>query len=298
MPVIRAPASRGTLYVVATPIGHLDDLSQRALETLRNVSLIACEDTRKTGGLLARHQLRARLVSHHRFNEARSASGLLETLRRGESVALVTDGGTPGISDPGALLVRLARAEGHAIVPVPGPSALTALLSVSGFPAGPFTFIGFLPHRKGERRRTLQSLRGEPRPLLFFEAPHRIHACLLDAQEILGDREAFLGREMTKRHEELLSGPLSSLRAALADRDARGEFALLISGAAAADAAAPPGDEASSHGEPPSESIASAMRRLVDEGLDRKEAMRRVARARGVSRREVYRALLKIREEK
>jgi 16S rRNA (cytidine1402-2'-O)-methyltransferase len=294
---MRSPVPRGTLYVVATPIGHLEDLSRRALATLQNVSLIACEDTRKTRGLLARHGLDTRLVSHHRFNEARSASGLLEILKRGENVALVTDGGTPGISDPGGLLVRRAREEGLAVVPVPGPSALTALLSVSGFPAGPFTFIGFLPHRKGERRKALLALREEPRPLLFFEAPHRIHACLLDALEILGDRVAFLGREMTKRHEEFLSGPLSWLRAALENRQARGEFALLVDVASATANAVTPGGEAIGPLDPRPESIVDAMRRLLEEGVERKEAMRRVARDRGISRKEVYRALLRSRGE-
>jgi 16S rRNA (cytidine1402-2'-O)-methyltransferase len=287
-------APRGTLYVVGTPIGNLEDLSPRAVAVLGASRVVACEDTRTTSALMVRHGLGTRLVSYHRFNEARRAEALLAILRRGESVALVTDGGTPGISDPGALLVRRAREEGHRVVPVPGPSALTALLSASGFPPGPFTFVGFLPHRKGERRRCLEELRRETRPLLVFEAPHRLQASLEDAIEVLGDRGAFLGREMTKVHEEFISGRLSALRAAFAGREVRGEIALLVEGALEPagrrdrDADGPPGGSADA-GEPP----AAAVRRLLEAGWDRKEAMRRVARERGISRRDVYRDLLR-----
>jgi 16S rRNA (cytidine1402-2'-O)-methyltransferase len=292
------PAPRGTLYVVGTPIGNLEDLSPRAVSVLGTSRVVACEDTRTTRALMTRHGLKTRLVSYHRFNEAERAESLLAVLRRGESVALVTDGGTPGISDPGALLVRRAREEGHRVVPVPGPSAITALLSASGFPPGPFTFVGFLPHRKGERRRRLEELRQEGRPLLFFEAPHRLLASLDDVLEILGDREAFLGREMTKVHEELVSGRLSALRAGFSGRQIRGEVAFLVQGAlesagrggqdAGEPAAGGPGGVAGA-GEPP----AATVRRLMEAGWDRKEAMRRVARERGISRREVYQDMLR-----
>lgn len=282
----RGPGARpGTLYVVGTPIGNLEDLSPRAVRALASSEVVACEDTRFGRILLHRHGLRTRLVSHHKFNEAQSAAELLEVLARGGSVALVTDGGTPGISDPGALLVRRAREAGHPIAPVPGPSAATALLSVSGFRPGPFTFVGFLPHRQGERRRALEALRSEPRPLLFFEAPHRILATLDDALSILGEREAFLGREMTKIHEELLGGTLSTVRAALGGRTVKGEIAFLVAGASGDRTAGAPGPGAA-------EPIADAVRKLVESGCDRKEAMRRVARERGLSRRDVYRELL------
>jgi 16S rRNA (cytidine1402-2'-O)-methyltransferase len=300
--VNRPAAPRGTLYVVGTPIGNLEDLSPRAAAALAASRVVACEDTRNTRALMVRHGLRTRLISYHKFNEAERAESLLALLRRGESVALVSDGGTPGISDPGALLVRRAREEGHRLVPVPGPSALTALLSASGFAPGPFTFIGFLPHRRGARRKCLEGLRREPRPLLFFEAPHRLLASLDDALEILGDREAFLGREMTKIHEEFIAGRLSALCAAFAGRAVRGEIAFLVQGATEAvgrageEAAERPADGpggATGADEPP----AAAVLRLLQAGWDRKEAMRRVARERGISRRDVYRDMLRGRKD-
>jgi len=288
---------RGTLYVVGTPIGNLDDLTPRARQALGASQVVACEDTRKTRVLMTRCGLKTPLRSHHKFNEARGLEGFLEILRRGAAVALVSDGGTPGVSDPGALLVRRARAEGHAIVPIPGPSAVTALWSASGLPPGPLTFIGFLPHRQGERRRALLALSDEPRPLLFFEAPHRLAGSLADMQEILGDRPAFLGREMTKLHEEFIAGPLSGIRQAFAGKRVRGEIALLVEGASVAatrTAAVVPSGSGVGTGMPegPPESIPDAVRRLVGAGWDRKEAMRRVARDRGLSRRDVYKALV------
>jgi len=284
-------APRGTLYVVGTPIGNLEDLSARAIEALGASDLVACEDTRRSRILLARHHLRPRLVSCHRFNETRRVPEIMRTLDRGGRVSLVSDGGTPGISDPGARLVSAARAAGHSIVPIPGPSAITALLSASGFEAGPFTFIGFLPHRKGERRRVLESLRSETRPLLFFESPLRIVATLQDTLEILGDRDAFLGREMTKVHEELLSGTLGGLRAVLEQRGPRGEIAFLVAGARCAASAGAPAPGAAAEDPGP------RVRALIESGVDRKEAMRRVARESGLSRRDLYRRLLRDREE-
>lgn len=288
------PAPPGTLYVVATPIGNLEDLSPRARAALAASAIVACEDTRTTGGLLHRAGLRSRLVSCHRFNERARIDPLLEALGRGDNVALVSDAGAPGVSDPGALLVRAARAAGHRVVPIPGPSAVTTLLMASGFPPGPFTFVGFLPPRAGDRCRALETLRGEPRPLLLFEAPHRLARTLQDALRILGDRQAFVGREMTKLHEEFLEGRLSALRTAFETRAPRGEIALLIAGAPegvprSGGVAAP---DAPAVDEVP---IEIAVDRLEATGLDRKEAMRRVARERGVPRREVYRALLRAR---
>ncbi len=290
--MIRSSEPRGTLYVVGTPIGNLDDLTPRALSVFAESDLVACEDTRRTGVILSRHGLVKRTISYHRFNETRRLPQILEALRKGMRIALATDGGTPGISDPGAILVRAARREGHRVIPVPGPSALTALLSVGGFDPGPFTFIGFLPHRKGERRRALLALRAEPRPLVFFESPQRIVAALADAIEALGDREAVLGREMTKIHEEFIAGTLGSIRDALSGGRVKGEIALLVAGAGADVAAAgiPSGGAA---GEP----VAARVRRLIGAGVDRKEAMRRVAREAGLSRREVYRETLRERED-
>jgi 16S rRNA (cytidine1402-2'-O)-methyltransferase len=289
----------GTLYVVATPIGNLDDLSPRAVACLRACSVIACEDTRRTRILATRFDLRARLLSCHKFNEAEQAAGILDVLGHGNDVALVSDGGTPAVSDPGAHLVRRVRAAGHRIVPIPGASAVTALLSVSGFHGGPFTFIGFLPHRQSERRRTLESIRRETRSRGFFESPLRLTAMLEDTRAILGEREVLVGREMTKIHEEFLSGPISSVIGALAGRAIKGEVTLLVSGAeagpAGSGAVAAEGDTA---GAGPPEPAAAAVRRLVEAGWDRKEAMRRVARERGLSRRDVYNQVMKESEAK
>ncbi|MFQ5876761.1 MAG: 16S rRNA (cytidine(1402)-2'-O)-methyltransferase [Acidobacteriota bacterium] len=282
----RAGGSRGTLHVVGTPIGNLEDLSPRALRAIAQARLVACEDTRVTRGLLTRHGVGARLISCHRFSEAKRLERVLEVLREGADVALVTDGGTPAISDPGAILVRRAREEGHRVIPVPGPSSITAIYSVSGFRATSFTFIGFLPSRKGERRRALESLRREPRPLLFFEAPHRLLGALEDAIAVLGDRRAFLAREMTKIHEEFLSGTLRSVLAAFRDRAVRGEIAFVVEGADRATA------EASETGAPADPPGIAALR-LIAEGWDRKEALRRVARERRLSRRAVYQDLLR-----
>lgn len=277
--------ARGTLYVVGTPIGNLDDLTFRAIACLRGCAVVACEDTRRTRAILERHGLKVRLASYHKFNEAARAGALLRVLAEGRDVALVTDGGTPGISDPGSLLVRQARDAGLRVAPVPGASALTALLSVCGFPSGPFTFIGFLPHRAGERRRRLEALRRETRPLLFFEAPHRLAAMLDDLLAVLGDREAFLGREMTKIHEEYLAGSVGSIRAAFQARPARGEIALLVGGAAEA-ADRSPGDATADSA---ATSPAAAVERLIAAGMDRREALRQVARRHGLSRSELYR---------
>lgn len=282
---------RGTLYPIATPIGNLSDLSARALEVLSRCRLIACEDTRVTRRLLARHGIGATLVSCHTFNEGRRVARILDSLDRGEEVALVTDAGTPGVSDPGSLLVRRARQAGHAVIPIPGPSAITTLLSASGLPAAGFIFIGFLPHRRGERRRALASLGREPRPLLLFESPRRVVAMLEDALQQLGDRQAFLGREMTKLHEEYLSGTLQSILAMLSSRpQIRGEVALLIDGIAKEDHGSVPAPEC------PPESPVTAVRRLMRQGWNRKDAMRRVAQERGVSRRAIYQELLRQRD--
>ena len=301
-PAADVAARRGSLFVVATPIGHLEDLSPRAIDTLRRCGLIACEDTRVTHGLLHRHAISSRVVSCHKHNEHERTARILAALESGVDVALVSDGGTPGLSDPGAAVVRAARSAGVTIIPIPGPSAVTALWSVSGFPSGPFTVIGFLPHRRGERRRMLESLREEARPLVFFESPHRILDTLADLRDILGDRQTCLGREMTKIHEEYLSGPLSAVSETLTGRAVRGEFTLLVAGAPAARApggTAVRGERTAAAGPAPdagpaqdtSQLLASAAAqalRLVADGMERRAALRRVARSTGVPRRELY----------
>jgi len=277
-------AGRGTLYVVATPIGNLDDLSSRTVETLRACRLIACEDTRVTRTILDRHGFTAPVMSCHKFNEAASTRRILEVLDGGGTVALVSDGGTPGLSDPGAIVVREARRSGARVVPIPGPSAATALWSVSGF-SGPFTVLGFLPQRGGERRRALLALEAETHPTLFFESPHRIIAMLEDAIAVLGDRDCCLGREMTKLHEEFLAGSLTSVRERLAAGPVRGEIALVVAGRPARDTAAGDARDLDAAG--------IAARRLMAAGVPRAEAVRRAARAAGVPRRAVYQGLLR-----
>ncbi|HEX6853136.1 MAG TPA: 16S rRNA (cytidine(1402)-2'-O)-methyltransferase [Candidatus Polarisedimenticolaceae bacterium] len=220
----------GTLHVVATPIGNLDDLSPRAVETLRRCAKVACEDTRRTGGLLARFGVETPMLSLHKFNEAERIEAILGLLAEGREVALVSDGGTPGISDPGAWLVRAAIEAGHRVSPVPGPSAVAALLSAAGLPADRYVFDGFLPPREGERRRRLRELRAETRTVVVFEAPHRLRDALRDVAEVFGGRTIVLGRELTKIHETILRASASELLARLGDGDILGEVVLAIAG--------------------------------------------------------------------
>lgn len=282
------PAARpeGVLRVVGTPIGNLDDLSPRAVATLRGCALVACEDTRVTRVLLDRHGIQVPVVSCHRFNEHSRSERILQVLAGGSDVALVTDSGTPGVSDPGAAVVRAARAAGLAVSPVPGPSAVAALWSVSGL-EGPFTFIGFLPQRHGERQRALAGLASEPRPLVFYESPHRILAMLEDAAAVLGERRALAGRELTKIHEEVIAGSLQEIRERLAARTIRGEFTLIVApGAGTAAGAAAEEDGAAVADQ--LDAAADEVARLVEAGIDRGTALKRVARQRGVPRRALY----------
>src|SRR5262245_9418819 len=205
------PVPPGTLYVVATPLGHLEDLTLRAVRILRSVALVACEDTRHTARLLQAHGVTAALTSYFEHNERWKGGRILDELRAGRDVALVSDAGTPGISDPGYRLVRDARAEGLPVVPVPGPSAVVTALSVSGLPTDRFLFVGFLPPRAGARRRALAELAARAETLVFYESPVRVVATLADMVEALGDREAFLCREATKIHEEYRRGRLSEI---------------------------------------------------------------------------------------
>lgn len=228
------PARPGTLYVVATPIGNLRDIGLRALEVLRNVDQIVAEDTRVTRGLLTAHGIRKPLVALHEHNEATLTPRLIERLEEGESLGLVSDAGTPGVSDPGAHLVRAARAAGVPVVPIPGPSAVTTALSVSGIASPQWLFYGFLPAKAQARRQALQALAALPYHLVFYEAPHRILECIADMARILGrERELILARELTKRFEQVVSlslGEAQDWLRADADRQ-RGEFVLIVAGA-------------------------------------------------------------------
>lgn len=276
----------GRLFVIATPIGNLEDLSPRARAALRDVACIACEDTRRTAKLLARFEIATRTVACHKFNEAAQIAPVIALLREGRDVALVSDGGTPGIADPGALLVREVQREGIDVVPIPGPSAIAALLSASGIPADRFVFDGFLPHREGERRRRLRELAGETRPVVVYESPHRIQRTLADVAAILGERPIVLGRELTKIHETILRGTAASLLLALGDGEVQGEIALVIEGA-------PP------DGAPRADGAAEALRRawetaLAGSGGDRRRALRAAARATGLERAALYRRLAEL----
>ena len=217
------------LFVVATPIGNLEDISTRALRVLEEVSAIAAEDTRVTSRLLARHAIRKPLISYRAPVERRSLPRVLAALDEGD-VALVSDAGTPTLSDPGQALVSAAWNAGHTVVPVPGPSSITAALSVAGYGGAGFTFLGYLPRKPGEMRRLLASLRDDPRPAVAFESPFRIVKSLALIDEAMPDRLVTVTRELTKVHEEVLRGTASGVRAALGERT-RGEFTLVISGA-------------------------------------------------------------------
>jgi len=271
--------------VVATPIGNLDDVSIRALRVLADVDLIAAEDTRRTLTLLRHHGIQKPLTSYYDAVERERAPKIVEKLRQGARVALVSDAGTPGVADPGYHLVRGAVAAGVRVVPIPGPSSAVALVSVAGLAAERFVFEGFLPTRRGARRQRLESLRAEPRALVFLEAARRLDDFLGLAVEVLGaEREAVVGREMTKLHEELMRGRLAELREVVAARAAlKGEVTVVIAGAPAAEAAARPDD------------LDAAIRAALAAGQGTRELSAEIARRTGLARRDVYRRALALR---
>ncbi len=268
----------GTLYVVATPIGNLEDITLRALRILREVDQIACEDTRHTRHLLDRHGITKPLVSYHEHNEQARAEELLRELEGGKNIALVSDAGTPLIADPGYRLVAQARSRGVTVSPIPGASALISALSASGLPTDSFFFGGFLPARKTQRRKILEEMKSYPATLVFYEAPHRILEALGDIAEVLGPRRVTVGRELTKIHEEFLVGNASEVLDALAKRPPlKGEITLMIGKGEASAADAIP--------------MEAAFDKLLEAGVPRMEAMKTVARDRGLSKREVYQKL-------
>jgi len=218
----------GRLYVVATPIGNLEDITLRALRTLKEVDLIAAEDTRHTRQLLNHFEIHTPLISYYREKEAERSDELVHKMLSGVTIALVSDAGTPGISDPGAMLVQKARGAGIVIVPVPGPSALTAALSAAGIAESAFLFLGFAPPKKGQRQKFLSTFVESPWSLVLYESPHRIQGLLMDVLEILGDRQAFWGRELTKLYEDLQAGTISQLLERASTQRNRGEFVLII----------------------------------------------------------------------
>jgi 16S rRNA (cytidine1402-2'-O)-methyltransferase len=269
----------GKLFIVATPIGNLEDITYRAVRILKEVDLIACEDTRYTAKLLTHYGISAPRESYHEFNEESRTPQLIQMMREGKNIALVSDSGTPLISDPGYRLVSSCRKEGIQVIPIPGPSAAIAALVGSGLPSDSFFFAGFLPARRSLRKRRIEQLAQIQATLIFYEAPHRLLPCLEDMTAILGARQAGIARELTKMHEEFVSGTLPELLELFRNRPrVLGEFVLMVE-----------------RGEAPSEPAdfpASLKQHLEEEiqktGLPRNEALKSVAQQRGISRKQAY----------
>lgn len=272
----------GRLVVVSTPIGNLDDLSNRAAEVLRTADLVAAEDTRRTGRLLAHIDADTRQISYHDHNAAERAPELVERISGGATVALVTDAGTPAVSDPGYRLVRAAIDAGLPVEAVPGPSALLHALVVSGLPTDRFVFEGFLPRKGGARRDRLRELSSEPRTVVVYVSPHRGDTDLGDLAEALGaDRPGALCRELTKLHEEVIRAPLGDLAARVAEDGIRGEATLVVGGA-----------EPPAPGERSAEDLVEAVRLRMEAGLDKRTAIAETATDLAVPKREVYQAVV------
>ena len=270
----------GRLYVVATPIGNLEDITYRAVRVLGEVDLIACEDTRQTRKLLDHYAISKPTISYHEHNETQRASELAGRMCAGTSVALVTDAGMPLVSDPGYRLVRAAIEAGIPVEPVPGASAALAALAASGLPTDAFHFAGFLPSKAGQRAKVLGALKEEAATLVFYEAPHRVLEALEAIEDVLGPRPTVVARELTKVHEEFLRGTAAELREQLAARESlKGEFTLLVS-----KALAPAPDDTP---------VEQAVEELVRAGTARMDAIKQVARRRGLSKREVYEQTLR-----
>jgi 16S rRNA (cytidine1402-2'-O)-methyltransferase len=273
----------GTLYIVATPIGNLEDITLRALRVLREVDLIACEDTRQTRKLLDHAGISKLTVSYHDHNESERAVELIAKLEAGTKIALVSDAGTPLISDPGYRLVAAAIDAGIPVVPIPGACAAVVALSASGLPPDAFRFCGFLPPKSSQRRKFLEDLASETGTLIFYEAPHRVLNALDDIAAVMGERRVVLAREVSKLHEEFLRGTAAGIRAQLGERAVvRGEITLLVGKREVGQGHALPGDAP----------IEDAVRALEQEGLSRMDAIKRVAKDRGIPKREVYRLLV------
>jgi 16S rRNA (cytidine1402-2'-O)-methyltransferase len=267
----------GTLFVVATPIGNLEDITVRALRVLKEADLIACEDTRQSGKLLSHYGITTGTISYHEHNEAARTADLIARMQEGSNVALITDAGTPLVSDPGYRLVTGAIAANITVVPIPGASAAMGALAAAGLPTDEFRFCGFLPPRSGQRRKALEELQSETCTLVFYEAPHRILETLEDIEAVYGPRPVVVARELTKLHEEFLRGPAVEVRKQLADRPSvKGEITLLIGkGEHIADTTP----------------IPEAVAALEAAGIPRMDAIKQVARDRGLSKRDVYKEI-------
>jgi 16S rRNA (cytidine1402-2'-O)-methyltransferase len=273
----------GVLYVVSTPIGNLEDITLRALRVLKEVDLVAAEDTRRTRQLLTHYGIHKPLISYHEFNRRLREETLVEELRAGKSVALVTDAGTPGISDPGEELVKRAVQESIPLVPIPGASALAAALSVSGLPTESFLFQGFLPSKASARRKWMESVKERTETLIFYESPRRLRSFLEDAREILGDRRVVVAREMTKVYEEVLRGAITEVLKRLT-AEVKGEVTVMLEGNTCRE-------------KPDLSTVAEALKHYSQTlGFSMKESVNRVAEDLGVSRREVYQESLKMKQ--
>lgn len=275
--------SFGTLFVVATPIGHMEDITLRAIRTLKEVDLVAAEDTRHTRKLLTRYEVSTPVVSYHDHNKDKRTPELVGKLKAGNSIALVTDAGTPSVSDPGHFLVREAIKQAIPVVPIPGVSAAIAALSVSGLSTDSFVFIGFVPKKNAKRKQLLDQLKQEPRTLIFYESPKRVLALMQEILNIIGDRKAVMARELTKLHEEILRGPLSNMVKEISARpDLKGECTLLVEGW-------------EGRQEIDRQALQNHLRRVChDKDRSLSDAVKEVAREFGISKKVVYEEALKL----
>ena len=276
----------GILYLCATPIGNLQDMSFRVLETLKSVDLIAAEDTRNSIKLLNHYDIHTPMTSYHEFNKYDKANVLIDELKGGKNIALITDAGTPAISDPGEVLVKMAREEGITVTSLPGPCALITALTLSGLPTRRFIFEGFLPKEKKERKEVLASLEKETRTVILYEAPHHLKGTLKELQEALGDREIVLCRELTKKFEEVVTFTISSAAEYYESHEPKGEYVLVIRGMDEEELSALKKESFENM------TIAEHVAMYEAQGLERKEAMKKAATDRGISKRDVYQALL------
>lgn len=275
----------GRLYLVSTPIGNLEDITLRALRILKEVDLIAAEDTRHTRKLLAHFDIHKPLISYHEYNQKEKEEFLLQEIKKGKKLALVTDAGTPGISDPGAKLVRRFLEEAIPVIPIPGPSALIAALSISGLPTESFVFYGFLPHKESARQRMFFSLKDRPETLVFFESPQRLKVCLQDALKTLGDRQAVVARELTKVFEEVYRGQLSEIIREIEEKEIKGEITLIIAGSPASNQV----DETL---------LLQIIKEYLNNGqLSLKEIAARLSADLKVSKRKVYKKILEVKKD-
>lgn len=276
----------GKLYLCATPIGNLEDITYRVLRTLREVDLIAAEDTRNSIKLLNHFEIKTPMTSYHEYNKIEKAYQLVDKLREGKNIALITDAGTPGISDPGEELVRICHEEGIEVTSLPGPAACITALTMSGLPTRRFAFEAFLPREKKERAAVLEQLRDETRTMIFYEAPHHLEKTLEELYEALGNRKMAICRELTKRYEEVMSISMEEALAYYKENEPRGEYVLVVQGKSF--------EELQKEKQQSWESLSLTEHMAVyeEQGIDRKEAMKLVAKDRGISKREVYQGLL------